>query len=48
MYDNMNSQNKRQILVPSRFQERRMELSTLMWAGFWTGILLGGISVLMR
>ncbi|MGO9527666.1 MAG: hypothetical protein ACLP0A_08875 [Verrucomicrobiia bacterium] len=44
----MNSHGKHQILVHSRFQERRVEASTLMWAGFWTGILLGGISVLMR
>jgi len=48
MHDNRNNHTKRQILVPSRFQERRMEVTTLMWAGFWTGILLGGISVLMR
>ncbi len=48
MHDNMNSHGKNQILVHSRFQERRVEVSTLMWAGFWTGILLGGISVLMR
>jgi hypothetical protein len=48
MNNNRNSQTKRQILVPSQFQERRMEVSTLMWAGFWTGILLGGISVLVR
>jgi hypothetical protein len=48
MHDNINSQGKHQILVASRFQERRMEISTLMWAGFWTGILLGGISVLIR
>jgi hypothetical protein len=44
----MNSHGNRQILVHSRFHERRMAVSTLMWAGFWTGILLGGISVLMR
>ncbi|MGD1019525.1 MAG: hypothetical protein ABSA12_09420 [Verrucomicrobiia bacterium] len=44
----MTSQSKHQILVHSHFQERRMEVGTLMWAGFWTGILLGGISVLMR
>jgi hypothetical protein len=48
MHNNINSHSKRQILVPSQFQERRMAVTTLMWTGFWTGILLGGISVLMR
>jgi len=48
MHDNSKNQSKRQILVPSHFQERRMEIGTLMWVGFWTGIVLGGISVLMR
>jgi hypothetical protein len=48
MHDNTNTQSKHPILVHSRFQERRMAVSTLIWAGFWTGVLLGGISVLMR
>lgn len=48
MHDNTNTHSKHQILVHSRFEERRMEVGTLMWAGFWIGILLGGISVLMR
>jgi len=48
MHNNTISRNKQPILVPSRFQERRIELTTLAWAGFWTGILLGGITILMR
>jgi hypothetical protein len=48
MHNHTNSHSKRQVLVASRFQERHIEITTLMWAGFWTGVLLGGISVLMR
>lgn len=48
MHDNTKRQTRPQILVASKFAERRMEIITLMWIGFWTGILLGGISVLMR
>jgi hypothetical protein len=48
MHDNIKRQTRPQILVASKFEERRMEIITLMWIGFWTGILLGGISVLMR
>ncbi|MGA2605800.1 MAG: hypothetical protein ABSG14_16405 [Verrucomicrobiia bacterium] len=48
MRDNIKCQARPHILVPSKFEQRQMEISTLMWAGFWTGILLGGISVFMR
>jgi len=47
MRDNTNNHGKPQILVVSKFEGRRMELITLMWMGFWTGILLGGITLLM-
>jgi len=42
----MKSETKQPILVRSQFEEPRMELITLMWIGFFTGILLGGITVL--
>jgi hypothetical protein len=48
MHASTKRQTGPQILVPSKFGERRMEIITLMWIGFWMGILLGGISVLLR
>jgi hypothetical protein len=48
MQDDIKSQARPQILVVSKFHEPRMEVGTLMWIGFWMGILLGGISVLMH
>jgi len=48
MHASTKSQTRPQILVPSKFGERRMEIITLMWIGFWMGIVLGGISVLLH
>jgi len=47
MREDTKSQNKHQVLVRSKFEERRMEIVTLMWIGFFIGILLGGITTLM-
>lgn len=46
MHD-MKSETKQPVLIRSQYGEQRMEIVTLMWVGFFTGILLGGVTILM-
>ncbi|HVM60801.1 MAG TPA: hypothetical protein VMV72_08040 [Verrucomicrobiae bacterium] len=43
----MKSETKQPVLIRSQYGEQRMEIVTLMWVGFFTGILLGGVTILM-
>jgi hypothetical protein len=41
-----NAQNGMRVIISH--EEPRLAVSTLMWAGFWTGVLLFGFALLVR
>lgn len=43
-----NMENDLAILSPKRRYESRLTVGSLMWAGFWTGVVLCGFVLLMR
>lgn len=44
----MNMQNDMVMIAPKNRSESRLTVWSLMWAGFWTGVVLCGFVLLMR